>query len=538
MVESSRIKKVKKFDFVIEDGKHIHLTEEQINQQKKNEEEAKAEAAKRESEVRKEELIDLLGPEVVNKYYNDKLQYDRYYDKMLNRRAVSRITNCDVLTREGPITLKVYRGDGTSEIVPNFKDIPQSKQDPLDKFNDLANKKRKHADDIHDYFKANKRLKSSVQYEDHLSGIVLNEPVLEAETCCFTSRRFTRREKDCFMSKGIKHSPWEMLLLKLVIIHVVEDDGGEDNDGEDEDSSSTSKEFGCRSSSMSFGFTAKDTIQLENAVSTISQEYLLEFTFEYGIPASLHPELPGPTDPIVEFPEVKFGVYTKFFEFSSFRWMSFSKRPGKNTPQCYTKPFDLLKNWNHRFFWVDDRVFPTVTNWPTSGPKDQMPSVDMDLFSLISAPNPAKVKIKTCPRAAHEVPLLTATTNRVIDMEDITRASGSSGIPSTVEKSPLDFSNEDPPPLVTERIETEEQGQDESSQGISPVGNLPYIDVAPEPYLEKETVAMGALVNKRRRKKGPDEAEANAPPKVLRKDHVASHLSQSTLGGNHWLSWK
>ncbi|GJX59805.1 hypothetical protein Tco_0291195 [Tanacetum coccineum] len=57
-------------------------------------------------------------------------------------------------------------------------DIPLSKQDPLDKLNDLANKKRKHVDDIHDYFKANKRLKSSVQYEDHLPGTVLNEPVL------------------------------------------------------------------------------------------------------------------------------------------------------------------------------------------------------------------------------------------------------------------------------------------------------------------------------------------------------------------------
>ncbi|GJW67159.1 hypothetical protein Tco_0121583 [Tanacetum coccineum] len=121
MVESSRIKKVKKFDFVTEDGKHIHLTKEQINQQKKIEEQAKAEAAKCKSEVRKEEWIDLLGLEVANKYYNDKLQYDRYCDKMLNRRAVSRITNCDVLTRKGPITLKVYREDGTSEIIPNFK---------------------------------------------------------------------------------------------------------------------------------------------------------------------------------------------------------------------------------------------------------------------------------------------------------------------------------------------------------------------------------------------------------------------------------
>ncbi|GJR34450.1 hypothetical protein Tco_0185851 [Tanacetum coccineum] len=88
MVKSSRIKKVKKFDFVTEDGKYIHLTEEKIYQQKKIDEEAKAEAAKRESEVRKEELIDLLGPKVVNKYYNDKLQYDRYCEKMRNKEHI------------------------------------------------------------------------------------------------------------------------------------------------------------------------------------------------------------------------------------------------------------------------------------------------------------------------------------------------------------------------------------------------------------------------------------------------------------------
>ncbi|GJT12526.1 hypothetical protein Tco_0859568 [Tanacetum coccineum] len=57
-------------------------------------------------------------------------------------------------------------------------DIPLSKQDPLDKLNDLSNKKRKHADDIHDYLKANKRLKSSVQYGDHLVGTVLNKHIL------------------------------------------------------------------------------------------------------------------------------------------------------------------------------------------------------------------------------------------------------------------------------------------------------------------------------------------------------------------------
>ncbi|GJU40523.1 hypothetical protein Tco_1193480 [Tanacetum coccineum] len=114
-----------------DDETHLTDTKEEINHQKKIEEDAKAKAAKHESEVRKEELVDLIGPEVVNKYYNDKLQCDRYYDKMLNRRAESRITNCDILTKKGPITLKQTKG-----------------------------------------------LRSSVQYEDHPASTVLNEPVL------------------------------------------------------------------------------------------------------------------------------------------------------------------------------------------------------------------------------------------------------------------------------------------------------------------------------------------------------------------------
>ncbi|GJW08223.1 hypothetical protein Tco_1570646 [Tanacetum coccineum] len=121
MVESSKTKKLKKFDFITEDGTHIHLTKEEINHQKKLKEGAKAEAAKQEREIRKEELVDLFGPEAVNKYYNEKLQYDRYCDKMLNRRAKSIITNYDILTIKGLITLKVYREDGTSEIIPEFK---------------------------------------------------------------------------------------------------------------------------------------------------------------------------------------------------------------------------------------------------------------------------------------------------------------------------------------------------------------------------------------------------------------------------------
>nr|GEY97415.1 transposase (putative), gypsy type [Tanacetum cinerariifolium] len=187
----------------------------------------------------------------------------------------------------------------------------------------------------------------------------------------------------------------------------------------------------------------RDTIQLENAVSTISHEYLLEFSFEYGIPESLHPELPGSEDPIVEFPEGKVGVYTKFLSLQTFV-TSLGSYSAANVTILNTRRIPIEKQpeallclvgLSRRYFLRDD-MYPTFLY------DDDR---DMDLFSLISASNPAKVKTGTRPRAAHEVPLLTATANRVINIEDMVGASGSSGTPSTVEKSPLDFSNEDPP---------------------------------------------------------------------------------------------
>nr|GEY51117.1 hypothetical protein [Tanacetum cinerariifolium] len=66
----------------------------------------------------------------------------------------------------------------------------------------------------------------------------------------------------------------------------------------------------------------------------------------------------------------------------------------------------------------------------------------MDLFNLIRAPNPTKVKTRSRPRAAHKVPLLTQTANRVVEIEDPAAARDSSGVPSTIESSPLDFANE------------------------------------------------------------------------------------------------
>ncbi|GJS42713.1 hypothetical protein Tco_0567756, partial [Tanacetum coccineum] len=90
-------------------------------------------------------------------------------------------------------------------------------------------------------------------------------------------------------------------------------------------------------------------------------------------------------------------------------------------------------------------------------------NAEIDLFNLISAPNPAKVKTETRPCAAHEVPVLTITASRVIVMEDMMVASGSLKTPSTLEKSPLYFTSENPSPLITERDGMGDQVQDELS---------------------------------------------------------------------------
>ncbi|GKA78575.1 hypothetical protein Tco_0785112 [Tanacetum coccineum] len=52
-----------------------------------------------------------------------------------------------------------------------------------------------------------------------------------------------------------------------------------------------------------------------------------------------------------------------------------------------------------------------------------------------------------------------------------------------------------------------------------------------ETGLEKEVAAIRPIVYKKGRKRCNGEAEANAPPKVLRKDHAAFHTAKCTLRG-------
>nr|GEV22529.1 hypothetical protein [Tanacetum cinerariifolium] len=196
--------------------------------------------------------------------------------------------------------------------------------------------------------------------------------------------------------------------------------------------------------------------------------------------------------------------------------------------------FGFPENWNNRFFWVDERVFPTVADWRTSALKDEMPAEktyspeavtvlnthrtsiqkppeallclvglshryflgdevypiflhdddrDMDLFNLIHAPNPTKVKTGTCPHAAHEVPLLTVTRNRVIEMEDPTETTDSFG----------------------EAVAPE----------VPPPENVTTTGVAPKAGQAERIAATGPHVIKERRKRGNDGLDTNAPQRKM-----------------------
>nr|GEZ04891.1 transposase (putative), gypsy type [Tanacetum cinerariifolium] len=143
---------------------------------------------------------------------------------------------------------------------------------------------------------------------------------------------------------------------------------------------------------------------------------------------------------------------------------------------------------------------------------------DMDLFNLIRAPNPTKVKIGSRPRAHHEVPLLTLTAPRVIEMDE-PAATDSSGVPSTIERSPLDFAHE----------------AGASDQGVA-APEMPSSEDVPATAASgagqaEETATMDPHAALESRKKGHDGTDVNAPPKSLRRDHVDPRSSGSSHGG-------
>nr|GEV02100.1 hypothetical protein [Tanacetum cinerariifolium] len=278
--------------------------------------------------------------------------------------------------------------------------------------------------------------------------------------------------------------------------------------------------------SLPIAATLGDTVQLETAVNTISHEYLLEFTSEYGIPETLHPELPRPEDRIVDFFEGKVGVYTRVdvIQQKAREEHSSMLHQATGLSQKLEQPLLLGRResvpdrrgladeclqrrdagWEHVLYrgrsgagytsyphsktTGDATVFSQNKSWILSGGRD------MDLFNLFRAPNPTKMDAPA------------ATTD-------------SSGVPSTKERSPLDFAHE---------VGASDQGT--VTPEMPPSEDVPATE-APVAGQAEETAATDPPAAPESRKRGREGSDVNAPPKSLRRDHADPRPSGSSRRG-------
>nr|GEV12252.1 transposase (putative), gypsy type [Tanacetum cinerariifolium] len=305
----------------------------------------------------------------------------------------------------------------------------------------------------------------------------------------------------------------------------------------------------------------RDTIQLENAVSAISQEYLLEFTSEYGIPEGLHPELPGPGETIVDFSEGKVDVYTKFFEFANFRIpISQFLFDILGHYQIHLSQLSVIGAAKVSHFEINYRVLNIV---PT-----------LNLFRLFYIPSFNSGWMSFSKRQRKKYPtVLYKTPGRLEKLEqsiflggrkDIShhrglaykRSEGWDANSELVFRGRRDSTGHTPYPhpkttrslIMPSRAGSEilsrgrppnnysgggaeDRVQDEVAYEIPPTGNASAMGVALETGLEKKVGAMGPHVNKRRRKRGNNQVETNAPPQVLKRNHDAFYPAQSTHRG-------
>ncbi|GJW92404.1 hypothetical protein Tco_0169957 [Tanacetum coccineum] len=147
-------------------------------------------------------------------------------------------------------------------------------------------------------------------------------------------------------------------------------------------------------------------------------------------------------------------------------WVSFSKRPG-NTATCYSKPLDLLKNWNDCFFWVDAFACPASFPWNASTTvlKDPFPNryytldentypqflrdnnEEIDLLTLIRTADSTKFRIGERQRGKDEPKLLDTTVGRTVPLLPVAPARAQSELDASVDSEAAEVVAEDVIPL-------------------------------------------------------------------------------------------
>nr|GEZ77744.1 hypothetical protein [Tanacetum cinerariifolium] len=126
------------------------------------------------------------------------------------------------------------------------------------------------------------------------------------------------------------------------------------------------------------------------------------------------------------------------------------------------------------------------------------------------------------PACPHEVPLLTLTANRVIEMDDPAAATDSSGIPSTIERSPLDFA-----------YEAGASDQGTVAPEMSPSENVPATDAPGESQVEEVAAADPPVATESRKRGSAYEGKSLAAIQLgLASSHPVPVPENAPAGGS------
>nr|GFD06141.1 hypothetical protein [Tanacetum cinerariifolium] len=159
---------------------------------------------------------------------------------------------------------------------------------------------------------------------------------------------------------------------------------------------------------------------------------------------------------------------------------------------------------------------PTAVDWRTNASKDGMPtngtySVEaVRALDTHSTPIQKQPEMLLCLVGISRRYYLGDEVNRPIQFDTCSKsnkATDSSGVPSTIERSPLDFAHE-----------AEALGRETVALEVPPPEEVPTT-AAPGIDQAVETVAVEPPAVRESRKRGHEGIDANAPPKSLWRDH-------------------
>ncbi|GKA64656.1 hypothetical protein Tco_0764363 [Tanacetum coccineum] len=236
--------------------------------------------------------------------------------------------------------------------------------------------------------------------------------------------------------------------------------------------------------------------------SKLTQTALDALCTKYHIPACDHPTLPGPDQNILQSPDGKVGVYTRFFDFANY-WIPLSQflMDVLGHFRIHLSQLSVFGAAKVSHFEILCRVHgfqPSVNCfcWMRIAIRHfgMAMRVEMDLFAFIRHSDPTKVRIGEREPAEREVKLLKLTEGRTVSFNPpVLAVSGDSG--DSIDKF-FDEGNDDVPKETIAK------------------------DVS-------EVVAEKSK-KKQKRKVVGDASGSTFPPKRLREDH---HAAASNTGG-------